>query len=425
MSASLRVVLVLLALSLVGSAVSGQVIYARLAYLWVFLIGSSYVIAKVGLDRIELHRIARVDRSEVGQVFEEVFEIHNRSWFPRLWIEVRDQSTLPGGGGSRVLTLIGGRRSRSFVSRTRLIARGVYELGPTELRSGDLFGLFSSKLTFSSDQYLMVYPRLIELAGLPNPPGLLPGGEAVRRRTHQITPNAATVREYATGDPISRIHWPSVARRNKLIVKEFELDPLAEIWIFVDAARFAHAKLDFNLEADPGSIIFQKGGTTKLIPSTEEYAATITASLARHYLRVGRSVGYAAAGSDLAILPAERGGRQMRKIIENTALFRADGETRFADLVLGQARHLPRGSTVYLISPTVDLKMALLCEQLRRLGQRALVILLDAASFGGKPGSRELNARLSTLGIATVAIGEGQPLAEAFVGLRLYSYMRG
>jgi uncharacterized protein (DUF58 family) len=200
---------------------------------------------------------------------------------------------------------------------------------------------------------------------------------------------------------------------------------LAEIWIFVDAARFAHAKLDFNLEADPGSIIFQKGGTSKLIPSTEEYAATITASLARHYLRVGRSVGYAAAGSDLAILPAERGGRQMRKIIENTALFRADGETRFADLVLGQARHLPRGSTVYLISPTVDLKMALLCEQLRRLGQRALVILLDAASFGGKPGSRELNARLSTLGIATVAIGEGQPLAEAFVGLRLYSYMRG
>lgn len=418
MSFTLRAVLVLLALSLLGLAVSGQVIYARLAYLWIFLILSSYLLARTGLDRVELRRHARIERSEVGQIFEEVFEIHNRSRIPRPWVEVRDQSDLPGSRGSRVLTLIGGRRSRSFVSRTRLVSRGVFELGPTELRSGDLFGLFSTRRTISSGKYLIVYPRLVDLIKVPRPPGLLPGGEAVRRRTHQITPNAATVREYATGDPISRIHWPSVARRNRLIVKEFELDPLAEIWIFVDAQSAVHASLDYTLETDAGSLIFQTSGATKLIPSTEEYAATLAVSLARHYLREGRSVGYAAAGSELTILPAERGGRQMNKIIEHAALFRADGQTPFINLVLGQARHLPRGSTVYLISPSVDNSLVVLGEQLRRLGQRTVVLLLDAVGFGGKQGSRELAMELSAMGVANALIEEGKPLAGALNSLQ-------
>lgn len=419
MNVSLRLTLVLLGLSLFGLAVSGQVIYARLAYLWGLLIGSSYILASTGLGGVELRRHARVERSEVGQVFEEIFEVHNRSRLPRFWIEVRDMSDLPGSRGSRVLTLIGGRRSRSFVSRTRLVSRGVFALGPTELRSGDLFGLFSTKRTIASEKYLIVYPRLVELIGVPNPPGLLPGGEAVRRRTHQITPNAATVRDYATGDPLSRIHWPSVARRGKLIVKEFELDPLAEVWIFADAERDVHAKWDYKLETDAGSVIFQRGGPAKLIPSTEEYAATLASSLAQHYLRAGRTVGYAAAGAELTILAAERGGRQLNKIIESTALFRADGQTPFIDLVLGQARHLPRGSTVYLITPSVEEKIVVLAEQLRRLGQRALLILLDAAGFGGKLGSRELGAKLSAMAVPNVIIQEGKPLTGALTGLRV------
>lgn len=418
MSSSLRVVLVLLALSLFGLAVSGQVIYARLAYLWIFLIGSSYLLARTGLDGVQLRRYARVERSEVGHVFEEIYEVHNRSRLPRFWIEVRDLSQLPGSRGSRVLTLINSRRSRSFVSRTRLASRGVFVLGPTELHSGDLFGLFSTKRIYPSDKYLIVFPRLVDLFGLPNPPGLLPGGQAVRRRTHQITPNAATVRDYATGDPISRIHWPSVARRNRLIVKEFELDPLAEVWIFVDAQQSAHAKLDYALETDAGSVIFQKTGLTKLIPSSEEYAATLAASLAQHYLRAGRNVGYAAAGSELTILAAERGGRQLNKVIENTALFRANGATPFFDLVLGQARHLPRGSTVFLISPAVGDEIVVMCEQLRRLGQRVL-LLLDAASFGGMAGSYELGEKLSAMGVPNVVIDEGKPLASALNGLRI------
>ncbi len=418
MSTPLRVVLILLALSLFGLATSGQVIYARLTYVWIFLIVSNYILTRAGLDQIELRRYSRVDRSEVGQVFEEIYEVHNRSRIPRFWLEIRDLTDLPGSRGSRVLTLLGGRRSRSFISRTRLVSRGVFLLGPTQLRSGDLFGLFSQARNWPASKFLIVYPKLVEISELPNPPGLLTGGEAVRRRTHQITPNAASVREYETGDPISRIHWPSVARRGKLIVKEFELDPMAEVWIFSDAFAESHSKLNYVLETDAGSIIFPKGGITRLIPSTEEYSATLAASLARHYLRAGRTVGFASDGSDLTILPAERGGRQLNKIIESTALFKANGKTSFADFVLGQARFLPRGSTIFLITPSVKDEILFLSEQLRRLGQKTMVILLDSLSFGGQAGSQELRVNLSLFGVPNLLIKEGARIATAFIGLQ-------
>jgi len=150
---------------------------------------------------------------------------------------------------------------------------------------------------------------------------------------------------------------------------------------------------------------------SKLIPSTSEYAATLAGSLARHYLQAGRTLGYAAAGATLTILPAERGGRQLNKIIESTAIFVADGLTEFGDFVLRQSRHLPRGSTLFLITPSVDEPIVVLADQLQRLGQRAFVILLDAASFGGNQGTDQLASKLRQFGVANVFVAEGKPLS--------------
>jgi hypothetical protein len=46
-----------------------------------------------------------------------------------------------------------------------------------------------------------------------SPPGLLPGGKAIRRKSIDITPHASGVREYVPGDPMKRIHWPTSVRR--------------------------------------------------------------------------------------------------------------------------------------------------------------------------------------------------------------------
>ncbi len=171
MTSGLRVVLILLVVSLLGGIISGAVFYYRLAYLWVFLLAGSWLLSKLALRGLELRRTARSLRSQVGQIFEERFEVRNLSRLPRLWLEVRDNAPLPGSRGSQVLSMIGGRESRSYLVRTRLKQRGVFPLGETALASGDLFGLFPVSVSFPAQESLLVYPMMVDVQAFPNPMG--------------------------------------------------------------------------------------------------------------------------------------------------------------------------------------------------------------------------------------------------------------
>jgi hypothetical protein len=74
---------------------------------------------------LNLRRSIRASRAQVGQVFEEQFDIYNTSRLPLFWLELKDESPLPGSDGEYVLNLIKGRTIRSLLLRTRLYQRGV------------------------------------------------------------------------------------------------------------------------------------------------------------------------------------------------------------------------------------------------------------------------------------------------------------
>jgi uncharacterized protein (DUF58 family) len=412
-SKSLKIVIVLLALSLVGVAVSDEAIYSRLSYFWIFLILGNWVWSRLTLQGVEFKRQALLRRAQVGQTFEERLDIKNLSRIPIVWVEVRDESELPGSRGSRVHTRIGGREGRSHLVRTRLIKRGAFQLGPTVLASADPFGLFPVTKSVPSESSIVVYPLLVEIASFPNPPGLLPGGEALRRRTHQITPNASSVRDYAPGDPMNRIHWPSTARRNKLIVKEFELDPLAEVWCFVDSQKAGHFEEPFEAKTTVDDAIFRASHQVQMIPSTEEYAATCAASLSRYYLRRGRAFALVTGGDAVDVITPDRGGRQLGKILEALSLWKASADLPFAALVAGQARHLPRGSTVVLVTTSQAKNISVTVDQLMRLGLRPVVVLIDPSTFGADWSLEEQEADLRSLGIPVTRICKDDDIGEA------------
>lgn len=416
MTTSQRVVIVLLALSLIAGAMTGSSLYYRLSYLWILLLLGSWLMSAISLSGVTVKRRARNLRSQVGQIFEERYEILNQSRIPRLWVEVRDESSLPGSQGSHVLTMIGGGESRSYLSRTRLTERGVFPLGPTVLASGDLFGMFPRERQFTGDDSLLVYPMIFEVTNFPSPAGLLPGGEALRRRTPQITSNAAGVREYEPGDPLNRIHWLSTARRNRLIVKEFELDPLADVWLFLDASASVHIESPSETpEFDPQDV-WKPRFQFKLPPSTEEYAVSIAASLARYFLRRNRAVGLAASGQHLTVLPADRGGRQLGKILEALALLRSRGKLPLSGLIEAQARHLPRGSTVVLITPSYFDEVVDSAELVLRRGLRPVVVLIDGETFGGYRSNKKIAASLRALNIPVTQVSYGDNLSPALSG---------
>ena len=360
-----------------------------------------------------MRRKARILRAQVGQIFEERFEIDNPNRLPRLWIAIQDESPLPGSQGSRVFPVVEGKRGRSYLARTRLIERGVFPLGPTVLESGDPFGLFPVSWELPAANSLLVYPMIVDLRAFPSPPGLMPGGEALRRRTQQVTPNAAGVRDYAPGDPLNRIHWVSTARRNRLMAKEFELDPQAEVWVFLDATRDSQAAQAYDGSTMLDESLWRKDISFELPPATEEYGVTIAASISRYYLQQGRSVGFMSAGQALSLLPPERGARQLGKILEALALLRAEGELPLRGLVEVQAQHLTRGSTVILITSSVDQSIAIAADYLLRRGLRPIAVLIDAASFDGPSGTDELVDMMKLFRIPVRQIKRGMNLSAA------------
>lgn len=416
MTSGQQIVLILLILSLIAGIVSGSQIYYRLSYLWGLLFVTSWVWAALAIRGLRFNRKARALRAQVGQIFEERFELDNPGRIPRLWLAVQDESTLPGTQGSRVFSVVEGRRGRTYVARTRLVQRGVFSLGPTDIESGDPFGLFPVRKSFPANDSLLVYPMMVDIRIFPNPPGVMPGGDALRRRTQQITPNAAGVRDYAPGDPLSRIHWVSTARRGRMISKEFELDPQAEVWIFLDATADSQYIIPYDLHTTEVDAILQRSESFALPPSTEEYGVSIAASLGRYYLQQGRAVGFACAAQVLSILPPERGARQLGKMLESLALLKAEGQLPLRGLVEIQAQSLVRGSTVVLITASVSEDVTLAADYLLRRGLRPVVVLIDASSFNGPSGSDRLEEALKFLQVPVRRVKQGGDVERSISG---------
>ncbi len=417
-SASRYVIWLLLGISVLALAITGSEIYSRLTYVWVILLFGTWVWSKLSLRGIKVYRKPRLRRAHIGQIYEERFEIHNPGRLPKLWMEVRDHSNLPGTRGSHVITMIGGRQRRSYLARSRLMQRGIFKLGPTVVASGDPFGFFPVQKQVPVEDNLLVYPLMVDVQSFPNPPGVMTGGEALQRRTHYVTPNAAGVREYMPGDALNRIHWKTTVRKDKLMVKEFELDPQADIWLFVDAEKLVHHAMPYS-PADLSRNVFlqEQLEEIRLPPATEEYAATVAASLARFYLRKRRAVGLVSSSRSVEFLPPDRGGRQLGKILESLALFRADGLLPMAGLIEAQARHITRGSTIVLISPTVRPQLSLSLDYLIRRGLRPVVVLFDSETFGGAPGSRLLLEQIKAMKVPVRIVGNGDPIEVALVTL--------
>jgi uncharacterized protein (DUF58 family) len=212
---------------------------------------------------------------------------------------------------------------------------------------------------------------------------------------------------------MNRIHWVSTARRNRLMTKEFELDPQAEVWIILDAAQTGQASIPFSWPKRTKEDLWKHKFEFSLPPSTEEYSVSVAASVARYYLRKGRAVGFISSGQSLTMLPPDRGGRQLGKILESLALLRAEGNLPIWGLVDIQAQHLARGSTIVLITHSVEKEIVLTADFLSRRGLRPVVVLIDAASFNGPAGTGEVAEGLRYMKVPLRVVRRDDDIAKA------------
>jgi uncharacterized protein (DUF58 family) len=412
-------VIILGILALIGGLATGRDLFFNITYLLGLLLIVSFAWAWSNINWVHISRVTRTRRTQVGRPMEERFTVRNTSIVPKLWLEVRDHSTLPQHLASKVVNNLGSRSSFTWRVNTICRQRGRYRLGPVQLGTSDPFGLFPMQRELSPTTNVVVYPMTVEVQQFALPIGVLPGGDALRRRTHYVTTNASGVRDYAPGDSFSRIHWRSTARRDRLIVKEFELDPLADIWIVVDMAVFNHVAA----VAEPAQLPPSKAGQIPswlwlqeeeytLPDATEEYAVTIGASLAEYFLRRDRAVGLLAYGQSHEAIQPDRGERQLSRILETLAVLRAEGQVPVEDAVSAETKLFPRGTTVIAVTPTIREAWLNTARQMTRRDLRLVTILLDPESFGGRHSAAPLASVLQASNLVTYFVRCGDDLTS-------------
>ncbi len=398
---SARSVSFLLVAALGAAQLTGWPVVDRLALALLGLLISAWLWSRLSLGGVGVMRAVATDRAQVGQVLTEQVEVHNHGRLAKLWIEVIDYSTLPDHAVSRAVH-VRGRRTISWQVETLCTRRGRFRLGPAAVRSGDPLGLFTRRRTVPDARELVVYPAEVALNGFVPPAGVLSGGQAIDRRNPFVTPSVSGVRDYTPGDPFGRISWAATARLGRVMVKEFDLDPTADVWLVLDLHRDGHVHA-----ARPPRVATGPGGVSPAeawLDATEEYAVTVVASLSRWFLDHGRNVGLICSGAHYQVTAPERSTRQQLRLIETLAVVRADGDRPLAEVLLSEGRRFSRQASLVVVTPSTDETWVSALAEIAGRHVHTTAIVVEPETFNRAPSSLMVVSDLLATGIPTYLI---------------------
>lgn len=331
---------------------------------------------------LDLTREMRFGWAQVGDRLVERFTLRNEGWAPGVWVEVDDQSTLPEYYASRG-TGLPGRDSLRWHTEAICNRRGLFVLGPTSLRTGDPFGLFSVSLPYPSALPLLVLPPIVPLPNIQIAPGGRSGDGRPRPDAIDRTVSAATVREYVSGDSRRWIHWRTTARRDDLYVRLFDGTPSGDWWILLDMDKDVQSGEDED--------------------ATDEHGIILAASLADQGIRMRHSVGFAAYSDELIYLPPEQGEGRRWEILRSLALI-SRGALPLAEVIARLQSGLGSHTSIIVITPSTSVGWVESLVPLIRRGAVPTVLLLDPVSFGGVGDVSLVEAALMGLNVANYRI---------------------
>ena len=211
-----------------------------------------------------------------------------------------------------------------------------------------------------------MYPATVELSRAVVPGQATGGeiGEAGQFSCIGHSPVVSNVCEYIPGDSLTRIHWPTTARLDQLMTKEFEGAGINEIWLFVD--------LQEAVQAGTGD------------DGTEECSITIAASLAKSLIQDGHAVGLVMEGDELYRFSPGSDSQHLWVLLKALSMARAKGRTPpTSTLMTQQGGNLGPGTVAIVVAPWYSRSTGSLLQFLVRRGILVVPIFLDTATFGG------------------------------------------
>ena len=336
--------------------------------------GVSRLWARVSLEEVEYRRELSETRAFVDETIELDVHLSNGKFVPVPWIEVRElipQETLVIGGRTRASGL---PRTSAFYRNTslkqheqlkwplrlRTTVRGYFRIGPTRLRSGDLFGFFESERDFERQDAIIVYPKTYALPdlglGSARPFGEQRGGN----RIYEDPLRVIGVRDYAPGDPIKRVDWKATARVGRLQSRLYEPSRTQSVVVALNITTMEQTWEGF----DP--VLLERG-------------VSVSASIARSIFEQGAAVGLIANGSfpdaDRPLrLGANRRPDQLVRMLETLAMISPYTTSRLSDELESREHGLPAGATVVVVAALMPQDLFATLHRLRNEGHAVHVV---------------------------------------------------
>ncbi|MBE0687448.1 MAG: DUF58 domain-containing protein [Anaerolineaceae bacterium] len=375
------------------------------------IILSGYGWVRFLADHVHATRKLRYAALQVGDELEENICLQNKGWLPALWIGIADHSDFLAYSIGVIRALDSSDKAEW---RVNLICkqRGVFSLGPWEWVSGDPFGLFTVRRSYSKAQKMVVYPPLAVL-----PDEFLPKGKQVGDVRPLNQPwisdsvQATQTRPYQPGDPLRRIHWRTTARHQTPYVKIFDPEAASRIWLIPDLDPVVHSKNQSEDWQD----------------STEETMILLLSALASQLINNQRAVGLFAGVDPACILLPQRGPAFLWTILSELAPLHTTQPVNLEETLKSTRNLISARDLVIVVTPSLESDWMFNLAQMTHSfgGSEAWAFILDPTSFGMDGNPKAVQAQAAAKGINTriVRRGDIQPQLGGLGSLRRWEYL--
>jgi uncharacterized protein (DUF58 family) len=205
--------------------------------------------------RIDVHRDVHPARVHAGDLSRVRIDVRNDGKRRSPLLSLHDH--VSGTQGARVLVsplAPGSSASSSYALPTS--RRGILTIGPLEVELTDPFGLAQTRVKASGLTQLTVYPHVDDVAPPPLSPGHDPmAGNANTRSMGGGGEDFYTLRNYVVGDDLRRVHWPSTARRDELMVRQDEMPWQGRVTVLVDTRKASTSPQSLELVASAAASV--------------------------------------------------------------------------------------------------------------------------------------------------------------------------
>jgi len=210
------------ALMLMGRVLGLVELFALGAIAAALVVGSAVVVAAARLE-LEVGRALHPARVHVGTSSRVDLTIRNLRATGTPVLRLRDP--VSGTRGADLLVPPLGRGERTVAAyRLPTDRRGLVRIGPLDVVVGDPFGLTQVETVAAPAVALTVFPHIDQIDPLPYTTGHDPlAGARQPNSLGRTGEDFYALRPYVVGDDLRRIHWPSSARHDELLVRQNEL----------------------------------------------------------------------------------------------------------------------------------------------------------------------------------------------------------